>query len=544
MSGIEDLLTLAPDVRRHVLAKLNQEERRILLEQIDFRVANPYLKYQNRPVEFVQEVLKETVWSKQIEILESMRDNQRTAVHACHAPGKTHIAARAVAYWASVWPPGTSKIVTTSTTFRQVKNVLWPHIRRLQYNHGLPGYTNTVEWMMGTPPEAMAEGVKPADDDEAAMNGYHAPNLLILVDEAGGISSTFGRSMEALMTGGNTRLLVVGNPPVDEEGTWFERICSSPQYNTIRIAASDTPAWTGEDTGRCKSCPPGVEPHDVVLHLVDHKWVNTLKEEFGEDSPFYQARVDANFPRDNTQKTIPISWLENAQKNTYTPQLAVDTIQLGVDVASDGGDEMVIAELDGWRARILHSQSGGDNEDATHVASVILRHIQDAEKKHGERGIDTPVRVKVDAIGVGWAIVSLLTKWGKEGKHHAKIVGVNVAQKARDSKKFVNQRAEMWWYGRTQVAPKDGEQATELWLDVDMKVMKQLNGPMYGADSGGRILIEKKDKMKRRGQGSPDRAEALLLAMFEPGGQKHEAPAPISLPQVNEWADSFAQWNN
>ncbi len=36
------------------------------------------------------QALGETVWSKQREILESLRENKRTVVPACHAPGKSH----------------------------------------------------------------------------------------------------------------------------------------------------------------------------------------------------------------------------------------------------------------------------------------------------------------------------------------------------------------------------------------------------------------------------------------------------------------------
>ena len=48
--------------------------------------------------------------------------------------------------------------------------------------------------------------------------------------------------------------------------------------------------------------------------------------------------------------------------------------------------------------------------------------------------------------------------------------------------------------------------------------LAQLNAPNYGHDSRGRIKIEKKDEIKKRGLGSPDRAEALLLAIYEPDG--------------------------
>ena len=92
------------------------------------------------------------------------------------------------------------------------------------------------------------------------------------------------------------------------------------------------------------------------------------------------------------------------------------------------------------------------------------------------------VSVKVDAIGLGWGVVGLLESWGREGLHGARVVGVNVAERAFDAGKFKNQRAEMWWNGRVLVQPDvDGFQVVR--LDVDRKVLGQLGSPDFVSDS-------------------------------------------------------------
>lgn len=530
-----DRLLLLPEVRRrNIMSRLPMESRRALMAQIQFRKANPWMKYQGDPVGFVQTGLGETIWSKQVEILESLHTHKRTTVSACHAPGKTHLAARVVAYWATVYPPGTTKIITTSTTFRQVKNALWPHIRRIQSLHGLPGYTNPVEWKIGDLGELVAEGIKPPDHQEAALNGYHSPNMLIVVDEAGGISPSFGRDLEALTTGMNTRMLILGNPPVDAERTWFEGICNSDRYNHIEISAFDTPNFTGEETEQCRACPEGVPPHPVADHLVDRDWVTGLAEEFGEDSPFYMARVLAKFPKDNTAKTLPMSWLELAHQNVI--ETGDRPIKLGVDIAADGGDEFVIAKADGWKLTVEYAKAGQDNASSVVVAGVIKDHILAAEKVHAERGITTPVRVKIDSIGVGWGIVGLLQSWKKEGKFKADIIGINVAEKAHNSNKFGSSRSEMWWNFRTLIQPDTGNMGEQdLYLAISMKELAQLNGPQYASNSTGQIVVESKKEMKKRGLHSPDRAEAMLLAVYESAKQP-VLVAPMALGQVNPWA--------
>ena len=208
---------------------------------------------------------------------------------------------------------------------------------------------------------------------------------------------------------------------------------------------------------------------------------------------------------------------------------------MGIDIASDGGDEFVIAKADGYTTSILHRSSGKANENAVDVAKICLDHIREAEQAHHERGITDKVKVKIDTIGVGWGVVSMLQKWGEEGKHHSRIVPVNVSERARDPEKFRNIRAELWWNGRQLLQPTpDGKQ--DVRLDNDRKIMSQLAGPTFKSDSAGRIQIETKAEMKRRGVTSPDRAEAILLALYEPPTFEVPTVAPISFGQVNDFS--------
>lgn len=532
---VDRILNATPEQRRAILAALSPTERAWIATHLD-NAGIRWSRWQNDPVGFVEQALGETLWSKQREILESVRDNKRTAVPAAHSPGKSHLAARAVAWWVASHPPGTARVVTTASTFRQVRNVLWPHIRRVAHRHQLPGDVLTVEWKIdGT---VVADGFSPADHDETAVQGIHAPHLLVVVDEAGGIGPILGRALEALMTGGHTRLLVLGNPPVDAEQSWFEQICSSPLYHVIPIDAYSTPNFTGEDAGMCAACPPETAAHTVASHLIDHEWVRDVIEEFGADSPFVHARVHARFPKGAANKVLPTDWVEAATENTMPADAT--GIRLGVDVASDGGDEFVIAWADGMVGTVRYAASGAVNQNAVDVAGVILDHIRTAEQAHIDRGLTVPVRVKVDTIGVGWGVVSMLQTWGTEGRHRAVIVPVNVAERPRDASKFGSQRAEMWWNLRTLLQPRPGPDGPrqDVRLEVSRREVAQLTGPTYRADSAGRIMVEQKAEMKRRGVHSPDRAEALLLAFFEPPAKQSPVPvvAPIGLGQANPWA--------
>jgi len=74
---------------------------------------------------------------------------------------------------------------------------------------------------------------------------------------------------------------------------------------------------------------------------------------------------------------------------------------------------------------------------------VVMREIENCIKIHSERDIRDRVRVKVDTIGLGWGVVSMLDRWCKERSLPADIIAVNVAEKPKDQAKFKNQRAEM-----------------------------------------------------------------------------------------------------
>lgn len=533
---VDQLLQMKPAERLAIYEKLKPIERQALSNLIDQRLNNPWLRFEDDPVGFVEIGLGERLWSRQREILESVRDNKRTAVPACHANGKSHLAARAVAWWVSVHPVGTAMAVTTATTFRQVRAILWSHIRRVHARHGLAGDTTQIEWKIDG--EMVSYGFSPRDTDETGVQGIHAPHLLIVVDEAGGISNTLGHAMESIMTGGHTRILAIGNPPTDAEDSWFERACSSDLWNVLPVSAYDTPNFTGEQAGICRTCPPEVPSHDLKVHLVDQLWVDDVVSEFGETSAFVEARVFARFPRSAPNKVIPLSWVEQAQENE-TPIESQD-IKLGVDIASDGGDEFVIARADGYRVQIRHKSSGSANQNAVDVAGVILDHIRTAEMDRIEKRIREPVRVKIDTIGLGWGVVSILQRWKDEERHNSLIIAVNVSERAMESSKFMNQRAEMWWNARTLLQPHvlpEGGVRQDVHIDVDRRTTAQLCAPLYKSDSSGRIKIESKQDMKRRGATSPDRAEAILLALYEPPNTGiHPIVAPMVIEQVNPWA--------
>lgn len=477
-------------------------------------------KYRDDAALFITDRLKETLWSRQWDICNALKDHSGVAVPACHAPGKSHLAARIVAWWCMSWPVGTAQAITTATNFRTVRNQLWPHIRRVHKRHGLPGRCNLTEWWIGE--ELVSYGFASAEQDPEGIQGIHVPHLLVVVDEAGGISHALGAAFDSLSSTKNVRILLIGNPSIDEEDTWFQRCCESPDYKTIRLPAEATPNFTGEDSGRCQACADSAQrEHSVAEHLTDPSWVKKVERDYGIESAYVEARVHARFPDIVTNRTIPTTWAELAKENEDVDQGRF--VKLGVDVASDGGDELVVARAVGNVVRIVHKSSGADNANAVDVAQKVLVEIREAETIQKKLDPDTQVRVKVDADGLGWGVVSTLQTWGLEQIHNSVIVPVKAGEKARDPEKYSNQKAEMWWNLRESLQPDEGDEVGSLWLDVDDITMAQIVSPKYSSDSKGRVVIESKKQLRQRGLRSPDRAEAVVLSLYEPPRKRKKA---------------------
>jgi hypothetical protein len=130
---------------------------------------------------------------------------------------------------------------------------------------------------------------------------------------------------------------------------------------------------------------------------------------------------------------------------------------------------------------------------------------------------DKPRRVFIDVGGVGAGVYDRLAEMG-----YGEIVrGINFGSApfepaprdahGRPSGGAANRRAEMWMKSRDWLADPAGAQIP----DSDA-LQADACGPGYGYDSSTRLLLEKKDDMRRRGAASPDQWDAVALTFAEP----------------------------
>jgi hypothetical protein len=555
----DDLMALDPDVRREFIRGLGERELVEVFATAQREGGTPYALYVDDAYGFVSDVLGENTWSISREILRALPVHNMIAVPSCFSSSKSWTLSRATLWFSNVHPVGTARVVTLAPLWRQVSGIMWGNeIRGAHARSALPGEVGAITYKIKDTSgvfRQVAEGIVGNPRNEASTQGLHSPNVLVLVDEAGGIPHGVGRNLRALLTSEGTQMVAIGNPPADNEGSWFEELCSADDVRTIPISALSTPNFTGEKVARCRSCPPEAPKHTLAKHLVKRQFVEDIAKEFGEDSPYYQAKVLARFPRGGSLRIIPSQWAEDAVNadepdgEQYTRLcdlgLADETAQwkvkrgawvrLGVDIASDGGDEFVISRAVGDLVTIEHISTGAANTDAMTVAMVIQEHIRKAQRLRAALGTRAPVRVKIDAIGLGWGPIGTLKAWGSEGLHDGQIVGVNVAESTgRDDESGAvmrpfRKRDEMWIATRQLLQPRVNEGLPGmLRLRVDRRTMAQLTMPGYKSSSQGQVKVESKAEVKKRMNidTSPDRAEAVLLALYEPLLPEESGGAP------------------
>jgi hypothetical protein len=113
-----------------------------------------------------------------------------------------------------------------------------------------------------------------------------------------------------------------------------------------------------------------------------------------------------------------------------------------------------------------------------------------------------PSEILVDSIGIGAGVLDRLIELGLPAR------GINVSESpSLFTDRYLNMRAELWFTG------KDWFQAKDCNLNGDEALGAELVGPRFKYTSSGKIQVESKDDMKKRGVKSPNRADAFLLTL-------------------------------
>lgn len=481
------------------------------------RIQWPSARYRTDPEAFFREILGVEPWDRQVEILNAIRDHSRVAVASGHKVSKSHTAAGAALWFYSSFPG--ARVVMSSVTSRQVDQILWRELRMMHAGAGRcasckradPESKEPCEHSSkigGTPHELARSGLK-ADDfrevvgftakEAEAVAGISGRHLLYILDEASGIPEPIFEAIEGNRAGG-AKVLMISNP-TRTEGTFFDAF-NSPEkkafWKAIQISSEETP---NVRAGR-----------EIIPGLALREWVDEKRAEWGVESPLYKIRVQGQFVLNEAGRILSVHAITAATK-LWKTTAAEGRLHLGVDPAGPGeaGDEVVIAARRGRKVTGLYCWRGLAEEA---IVAHVLGTLKEARAPKREQA---PV-VKIDREGpIGSRVYGLLRAHLDDRPGAFELVGVRSSDRAcREPQLYDRVRDELW----ASLAAFLREEGA---IPDDTKLAKELHAPSWIGQLNSRLKVTpKKDLRKALGR-SPDRADAVALAVWEPSSLRPEA---------------------
>jgi hypothetical protein len=426
--------------------------------------------FRENPVIFVEKILHGKPTEQQKKLLMAIaQPGAKVSVKAGHGVGKSTVLA-----WITLWflcCYTDVKIPCTAPSAHQLEDVLWAEISKWHgkmepwFAQNIVIKADRVEVRgMGKNQFAVARTARKENPD--ALQGFHADNILFLIDEASGVDEKVFEVARGALSTPNARVLMTGNP-TQTTGYFFQ------SHNKNR----DT--WI-RFTFSCLDSP-----------LVDSSYAKEIADEYGEDSDMYRVRVLGEFPHASVLQLIPSNIVDEAMGRNLREDVYINSpIVLGVDVSYFGDDRCSIFKRQGLASWLLWY---GRNIDTTQLATITANF----EDQHNADAVN------IDLTGWGAGVKDAGTSWGRNWN------GIMVGS-ASSKQNCFNKRAEIWWDMLQWL--KDGG-----CLPNEPDLRDDLVGPQYFySRSSNKIQLEAKKDMKTRGLASPDLAEGLALTFAVP----------------------------
>ena len=432
------------------------------------------------PCDFVRDAFGVEPTVHQAAMLNAIANpGSHVTVRSGHGVGKTSCLA-----WLVLWFlcfRDDCKIPCTAPSSHQLFDLLWAEIAKWR-GKMIPFYGRHIDvrsdrvFIIGHDKTRFAVARTARKEAPEALQGFHATNLLFLIDEASGVEDPVFEVAEGALSTPGARVLMAGNP-TRTDGYFYD------SHNRNRES------WI----------PLHFSSGDSVL--VDGCFADTMAKKYGKDSNVYCVRVLGDFPESSDDVLIPLDWLTSAVDR----DIATDTATriAGLDVARFGDDASAIVirqgkmvvHVDQWRGK-----------DLMQTVGKVAAMFRDRDPK---TRFD---RVHVDSIGMGAGVEDRLAEIG------VPVMGVNVAETSAGLEKFARLRDELWWKAREWFGKKDvriDPKCSTGGEDLMQQMIGELSSAKYTYTSSGKVKAEGKDERKKRGLESPNIADALCLTFAE-----------------------------
>ena len=406
----------------------------------------------------------------------------RLAVASGRGIGKSALVA-----WIILWMLSTrlgSTVIVTANTEQQLRSRTWAELGKWLtlsiHSHWFAKTATTIKpaaWFE----EALIRDLKIdtgyyyaqaqlwSEENPDAFAGIHSSyGVCLIMDEASGIPAPIYSVSEGFFS-----------EPTPNR-FWFT--FSNPRRNT-------GPFYDSFHSKRAFWKSEQIDSRDV--EGTDKELFQRMIEQYGEDSTVSRVEVMGEFPKADDDTVIPMELINGAIDREVT-LTASEPIIWGLDVARFGGDNSALCIRQGNTVlEIISFQS----MDLMQLCGAIKNRYDDST------AIEQPQEILVDVIGLGSGVVDRLAE------QNLPVRGVNVAEAPSTKKNYLNLRAELWFAVKDWLAQRDCR------LPNNDELASELAAPQYKYTSSGKIKIESKDEMRKRGIKSPDKADALALTM-------------------------------
>jgi hypothetical protein len=442
--------------------------------------ANPFLAfaklYKNNPVLFVREVLgvKPDPWQEEF-LGHIAANNRRISVRSGHGVGKSTAASWAIIWYLLLRFP--VKIVVTAPTSSQLYDALFAELKRwvkqlpAPLQEQLEVKQDRIE-VKEAPTEAFISARTSRAEQPEALQGVHSDNVMLVADEASGIPEQVFEAAAGSMSGHKAVTLLLGNP-VRSSGFFFDthnRL--KDDWVTMKVSCADSPR-------------------------VSDAYMDEMKSRYGEESNAYRIRVLGDFPRSDDDTVIPMELLE-AATNRDVAVSPIAKVVWGLDVARFGSDRSALCKRQG--NAVTEPVKTWKNLDLMQLTGAVMAEYQALPPDQ------RPHEIMVDSIGLGAGVVDRL----RELKLPA--IGINVAESPALGSTYRNLKAELWHKAKAWLEKRDCV------IPKDESLIAELATVRYFFTSGGKIQIEGKDEIRKRGLASPDKADAFCLTFASDAG--------------------------
>lgn len=374
------------------------------------------------------------------------------------------------------------KIPCTAPTGKQLNDVLWAEIRKWiaegdKATEGL--ITELIEWQSsrvkqnktflhdgtGFASARTCAATGTAEEQALTLQGFHADVMMVGIDESSGVPDAVYAPLEGTLTGYCNFIISIFNP---NRNTGF-----AIENHTKQKKRWITLHWDAEKSTN-----------------VTPTYIQQQREKYGENSNMYRINVKGLPPKQEEDVIIPLEWVQRAVNRDDVVVQETDVKKAAAD-AGAGGDKTTFVHRKGMKVDYIAENDEVDTmKNAEWIAGKIT--FVDPDVYFG------------DNIGVGQGIHDRLKTFALP----CQMIGIKGSNSPKNAEMFRYLIDELWW--KMRAAFEKGI----ISIPDDEELITELSNRKWYNDPKGRIKIETKLDMKKRGIRSPNKADALAMTFY------------------------------